>query len=174
MNRQIGNPDESIRNEEPLADREYRMEKFPGKGGWTFVRIPEIPLDKKSPFGWVKVKGRIDHFAITGYHLMPDGKGNLFLPIKAEIRKKLGKAEGDSVRIVLFKDNDPIQLPEELRVCLAEDPHTLEVFESYTDGRKKELVDWIYSARKEETRINRIADLMNRLSTESKKPGRKN
>lgn len=174
MDKQWGNPDENIQSEEPLADREYILEKFPGKGGWTFVRIPEIPLDKKSPFGWVRVKGRIDNFEINNYHLMPDGKGYLFLPVKAEIRKKLGKAEGDQVWVVLFKDNDPVQLPEELRVCLAEDPDTLEVFESYSEGRKKELVDWIYSARKEETRINRIADLMNRIAVESKKPARKN
>jgi hypothetical protein len=27
--------------EKPLTDKEYLLEKFPGKGGWTFARIPE-------------------------------------------------------------------------------------------------------------------------------------
>lgn len=27
----------------PLTDKIYLLEKFSGKGGWTFVRLPEIP-----------------------------------------------------------------------------------------------------------------------------------
>ena len=26
----------------PLVDKEYLLEKYPGKGGWTYARIPEI------------------------------------------------------------------------------------------------------------------------------------
>ena len=26
--------------EEPLVDKEYLLEKFPGKGGWTYALIP--------------------------------------------------------------------------------------------------------------------------------------
>ncbi len=43
----------------PLVDKKYVLEKISGKGGWTFARIPEILQDKKSPFGWVKVRGTI-------------------------------------------------------------------------------------------------------------------
>lgn len=64
--------------EKPLVDREYTLEKFPGKGGWTYAVIPEILQNKHSPFGWVKVKGRIDHFEIKNYKLMPMGNGSLF------------------------------------------------------------------------------------------------
>ena len=28
--------------EEPLVDKEYLLEKFPGKGGWTYALIPKI------------------------------------------------------------------------------------------------------------------------------------
>ena len=53
------------------------LEKWSGKGGWTFARVPEIPSDKKAPFVWVKVKGRIDSFELKQYRLMPMGDGTL-------------------------------------------------------------------------------------------------
>jgi hypothetical protein len=94
----------------PLVDKLYLLEKFPGKGGWTFTRIPEIPQDKKAHFGWVKVRGTIDGYEIRKYHLMPMGNGMLFLPVKAEIRKHTKKKEGDFVHVILYPDNEPLEV----------------------------------------------------------------
>ena len=80
---------------EELVNKTYLLEKFQGKGAWTFAQIPEILQDKNAPFGWVRVRGTIDGFEIKGYHLMPMGNGKLFLPVKAEIRKKIKKQSGD-------------------------------------------------------------------------------
>ena len=43
--------------EELLINQKYQLEKFPGKGGWTYVILPEIPQNIKRKFGMVKVKG---------------------------------------------------------------------------------------------------------------------
>jgi len=95
-------------NGKALVNREYLLDKFPGKGGWVYTIIPEILPDKKSPFGWVKVKGSIDGFEISNYRLMPtgmeQGKGQLFLAVKSEIRKKIKKGKGDYVHIILYPD----------------------------------------------------------------------
>lgn len=48
----------------PLVDKEYKLEKFPGKGGWTYARIPEVMQDKYKRFGWVRVRGTIDGYEI--------------------------------------------------------------------------------------------------------------
>lgn len=80
---------------QPLTDKAYLLEKFPGKGGWTYAAIPEIAPDKHAHFGWVRVKGTIDGYKIKGFHLMPMGNGKLFLPVKSEIRKKIKKQAGD-------------------------------------------------------------------------------
>ena len=105
-----------------MVDEKYLLEKFQGKGGWTYARIPQILQDKSSPFGWVRVRGSIDDYEIKSYHLMPMGNGNLFLPVKAAIRKKIGKKEGDFVHITLYKDNLPVEIPEELQTCLMDEP----------------------------------------------------
>ena len=98
--------------ETPLVNKQYKLHKFPGKGGWTYAEIPEIPQDKKAPFGWVKVKGSIDDYTFSDYRLMPMGNGHLFLPVNAAVRKKIGKGEGDYVQVVLFKDESDLQIPQ--------------------------------------------------------------
>ena len=88
-----------------MVDKDYLLDKFPGKYGWTYTEIPEILPDKKSPFSWVKVRGSIDGFEISKYHLLPSGKGTLMLSVKSEIRKKIKKEAGDYVHVILYPDN---------------------------------------------------------------------
>ncbi|MDQ3048128.1 MAG: YdeI/OmpD-associated family protein [Bacteroidota bacterium] len=149
--------------EKPLVDKQYRLEKFPGKGGWTFARIPEISQNKKAHFGWVKVRGTIDGFEIRKYHLMPMGDGKLFLPVKAEIRKKIKKTEGDFVHVILYPDLEPLEVPEEMIICLQEEPEALAFFRSLSESEQKYYIQWIYSAKKEETKVTRLAKCINRL-----------
>ena len=150
--------------EKPLIDKNCLLEKFPGKGGWTFTKIPEIKQDKHAHFGWVKVRGFIDGFEIRKYHLMPMGNGQLFLPVKAEIRKKIKKESGDTVRVILFHDKEPLDIPQELIDCLKDEPKAFKFFNSLSESEKKYYIQWIYSAKKEETKINRMAASINRLS----------
>ncbi len=99
---------------------------------------------------------------------MPMGNGNLFLPVKAEIRKAIGKKEGDYVQVVLFADNLPIEIPEELKLCLLDEPTAYKTFLSYTDGEKKAFIDWIYAAKKVETKIERISKTISQLQKRQK------
>ncbi len=157
-----------MKKEKPLIDKKYLLEKYPGKGGWTYAAIPEILQDKKAPFGWVKVKGSIDHYTIKSYTLMPMGNGQLFLPVKASIRKEIGKQEGDWVHVILYSDNSPIEIPEEFLLCLKDVEMAHKHFISFTSGQQKEYIDWIYSAKKEETRVERIAESINKIENGKK------
>lgn len=140
-----------------LADSKYLLEKFKGKGGWTYAYIPEILQDKHSPFGWVRVRGTIDDFEIRHFKLMPMGNGKVFLPVNSEIRKKIKKQAGDYVRVTLYEDNSPIEIPEELKLSFQIEPNILETFLSYTNDEQKAFIDWIYSAKTDNTKIDRIA-----------------
>ena len=151
--------------EELLVDKDYLLQKFPGKGGWTFTVIPEILPDKHSPFGWVKVKGSIDGYEIKNYHLLPTVKGDnrLFLAVKADIRKAIKKQAGDYVRIILYKDNTPLEIPEELIICLTEEPGAYEKFQQLTEGEQRASIDWIYAAKTDETKVKRIAATIDKV-----------
>lgn len=153
---------------EPLVDKEYLLERFPGKGGWTYARIPQIAPEKNNPFGWVKVKGTIDGYEIKQYHLMPMGNGNLFLPVKADIRKKIKKQEGDKVHVILYPDNDPLIIPDEMLLCLDDEPAAQRFFNSLSESEKKYYVNWIYGAKQFETKVRRMTKAMERLANGEK------
>ena len=149
--------------EKPLVNKKEQLQKFPGKGGWTFVAIPEVLQDKTSPFGWVTVKGSIDDYAIKNYKLQPMGNGKLFLPVKAQIRKIIQKQAGDFVQVILYKEDAPIEIPSELKSCLLDEPNAYEKFTAYTQGQQKEFIDWIYAPKKVETKVARIVIVINKV-----------
>jgi hypothetical protein len=146
-----------------LTDKKYKLQKFPGKGGWTFAAIPEIAQNRKNPFGWVRVKGFIDDVFINNYHLMPMGNGQLFLPVKAAIRKQIKKKEGDWITVQLFADNDPVEIPDELLQCLQDEPVALKQFNKLTDSEKVAAIKQVYGVKKADTRANRIVQLIRSL-----------
>ena len=150
--------------EKPLVDKEYLLEKFPCKSGWTYAAIPEILPDKNAPFSWVKVRGSIDGFEIDRYHLMPTGKGTLMLSVKAEIRKKIKKQAGDYVHVILYSVNEPLEVPEELLLCLQDDTEALQFFNSLNENEQHNYVKWIYSAKTDKTKVDRIAKTLVSLS----------
>lgn len=151
--------------EKPLVDNIYLLQKFQGSGGWTYAEVPEIIPDKKKAFGMVRVRGFIDGYEIKQYNVMPHGNGNLFLPVKAAIRKAIGKQAGDTVHIILWKDDSVFQIPTEILVCFEfEAPEVLEKFEKMSEFDQKQYINWIYEAKKEETKAERIATMLQRVA----------
>jgi hypothetical protein len=155
--------------EQALINKKYKLEKFAGKGGWTYALIPEILPDRKAPFGWVNVKGLIDHYEIENCRLLPMGNGKLFLPVKAEIQRKIKKVAGDEVHIVLYSDDGVVKIPEQLKECLMDEPCAYRKFMEFRIGERKAMIDWIYEAKKEETRAERIAKAINNILAQGNK-----
>lgn len=150
------------------VDGNYLVEKFSGKGGWTYVLIPEIPASKNSPFGWVRVSGFIDHYELKQYKLMPMGEGKLFLPLKSAIRKSIKKEAADIVRVKLYIDETPSFLTEELLACFSlEDPICLSRFRALSPFEQKAIIQNIYDSKTEEEKVRRISNLMISLSVKS-------
>lgn len=147
-----------------LVDADKVLEKYPGKGGWVYTYIDEIKPDKRTKFGWVQVSGFIDDFELKRYKLMPAGEGRLFLPVRAEIRKKINKQEGDTIHIRLYLDHSPIEIPDEFLLCLSDDFEAKAFFHRLTESEQMHYLDWIYKAKREETKINRLAKTINRLA----------
>jgi hypothetical protein len=147
-----------------LTDKDYLLQKFPGKGGWTFAAIDEIAQDKHAWFGWVKVCGSVDNHQIENYHLMPMGNGTLMLPVKSEIRKKIGKNEGDWVHVVLYSMSLPAVGTEDLMICLKDDPIAYVKFIELPEKEQSALKDWIFAVKNDSIKIERIARLINQLN----------
>ena len=63
------------------------------------------------------------------------------------------------------RDGDIVfEIPDELKLCLEDEPKAKKYFHSLTESEQIYYVNWIYSSKKEETKISRMAKSLNKLS----------
>jgi len=154
--------------QKPLVNKKYKLQKYPGKGGWVYAVIEEITPDKRAKFGWVQVSGTVDGFELKRYKLMPMKNGSMFFPIRAEIRKAIGKKEGDTVYIILYADNSPIEIPQEFLLCLNDEPTAKKFFFKLSESEQQYYIKWIYEAKQEATKTKRIVEAIGMLLKQKK------
>lgn len=150
---------------ELIVEGKFLLERFPGKGGWTFIKLSGDLITSGKSFGMMKVSGSIDSYTFEGKHLMPMGDGYVFLPIAKLIRKTIGKEEGDEVEIRFFREELPDRLPQELIDCLKDDPGKFELFMKLSTGEQQRWIEYIYSIENLDARSFRIIKLLGSLGS---------
>src|SRR5437868_3887889 len=124
------------------------IKKFSEQGektGWTYIIVPEniaqqmISGNKKG----FRVKGALDQYEFEKMSLLPFGNGDFILPLKATIRKAIGKAQGATVNVAMGVDENPIKPPTEFIECLADEPNALEYFNQLPMSHRNYFINYI-------------------------------
>ena len=80
-----------------VTEFEARLRKGDNRGAWTCVVMHDA-AELFGTRGLVKIRGAIDGEPFVGA-LMAQGDGTHRLPVKASLRKTIGKEAGDTVHV---------------------------------------------------------------------------
>lgn len=133
-----------------------------GKGG-AFV---EVPFDVEKAFGSKKpkVKAMIEGVPYRGTLTRMGGPNHILIIIK-EIREKIGRTFGDEVKITVELDAEPrvVEVPSELAEAFEKKKAARDYFNSLSYSHQREYVGYIIEAKREETRLRRVAQTIETL-----------
>ena len=133
-----------------------------------------FPYDTGKEFG---TKGRVpvnvtfDGVPYVG-SLIKYGNPLHMLGMLKAVREKIGKVPGDTVEVVLWKDEAlrTIEVPAQFENLLKREG-LLPVFEKLSYSHRKEYCRWITDAKKEETRLRRLTKAVEMLKKGVPTPG---
>lgn len=154
--------------------KEYEFDAVILKHGEQDACYIEFPYDVPTEFGvkgQVKIKAAFDGVEYRG-SLANMGGGCHILGIRKEIRQAIGKQAGDIVHVWLCQDTEPriLDIPDDFKILLDENPESRAFYNSLSYSNQKRYVTWITSAKKAETRNERLTNAISLLKDNVKQP----
>ncbi len=136
------------------------------KTGWTYINIPAKLAQKLKPGNKksFRVKGKLDDFAIKAVALLPMGGGDFIMAVNANMRKKIGKRKGETLKVQLQEDKKKLEISKEFLECLADEPKAVEFFKTLAPSHQRYFSKWIEDAKTEGTKAKRIAQAVTALA----------
>jgi len=136
----------------------------PGKGGMYYVLFPHEVEKEFGTKGSVRVLGALNNIVIDRA-LIPRGDGTHYILINTELRRKAGLREGNTVIIAIKQNENPdiLTIPEELIEGFEMEPEARKIFDQHTKGFQRSIIYWINTAKRTETRAQRVGEMLQRL-----------
>lgn len=132
-----------------------------------------VPFDVEEAFGKKRV---LVNATIAGQpyrgSLVRMGTDDHILIVLKEIREKAGVTFGDEIEVEVEEDTEPreVIVPDDVQKALSEHPEVALSFNKLAYSHRKEYMFWIESAKREETRQNRIVKMIDLLKQGKKGP----
>jgi hypothetical protein len=142
-----------------------------GNGGGASVVFPYDVEKEFGKKGRVPVEATFDGVPYSG-SMVKCGPGQHMLGILKAIRTQLGKGPGDSINVVLWKDDAvrTVEVPVEFEKLLKKQA-LVATFERLSYTHRREYCRWIAEAKREETRLKRLEKAVEMVRAGVKTPG---
>lgn len=118
----------------------------------------EIPFDPREVFGSGRppVRGTVNGFPFRS--TLGRRGGQWYMVVNRAVREGARAEAGQRVLVEMERDDEPrdVAVPDDLRAALAADDTARTHFDDLPYSHRKEYVDWIASAKRDETRRRRI------------------
>ena len=133
-----------------------------------------FPYDTEKEFatkGKVPVKATFDGLPYAG-SLIKYGHPQHMLGVLKAIREQTGKAPGDTIDVVVWKDEEvrALDVPAQFEELMRKEG-VLPFFEKLSHTHRKEYCRWITEAKKKETRLKRLEKAIEMLKKRVRTPG---
>jgi hypothetical protein len=133
--------------------------------------LVEVPFDVREAFGrarapvLVTVNGHTFRTTVAVYG------GTYYVGFNRQVREAAGIGPGDRLELEIALDDQPrtVDVPADLASAL--DPETREAFDALSFTHRREYVEWIEGAKRDETRRRRVARAVEMLRDGVKTPG---
>ncbi|MHB8035163.1 antitermination protein NusB [Clostridium botulinum] len=146
---------------------EAEIKKIEGKDA-TYVEIP-FDVEKEFAAKRVKVLVKLENQEYRG-SIVNMGLSCYIIGITKEIRNKIDRTYGDTIKVELQKDEEEriVIVPEEFKVKLSNNKIANDFYESLSYSQKHKYIQWITSAKKEETKVKRMKEAIVKLENKIK------
>jgi bifunctional DNA-binding transcriptional regulator/antitoxin component of YhaV-PrlF toxin-antitoxin module len=140
----------------------------------AFITFPYSVKELFGTHGQVKVKVTFDGYPYRGI-LSTMGSGAHAILVRKDVRAAIGKKIGDRVAVVVEQDIEErvVDMPTALTDLLKRNKKALAFFESLSFTNRKEYALWISSAKRPETKTNRLEQILTKLLDKKKNPSEK-
>jgi uncharacterized protein YdeI (YjbR/CyaY-like superfamily) len=93
------------------------------------------------------------------------------LGVLKAIRQETGKGPGDTIEVVVWRDEEvrTLEVPAQFETLMKKEG-LLPFFEKLSYTHRKEYCRWITEAKKEETRLKRLGKAIERLEKRARTP----
>jgi hypothetical protein len=139
---------------------------------WTFLVLPKNASAKLPSRGMTAIEGTLNGFAFQAV-LEPDGQKSHWLKVDRKLSNGAGAKAGDLVALEILpasQESEP-EVPVDLKKALsAAVPKARKVWSDITPIARRDWIQWITSAKKEETRVRRIKNACSMLATGKRRP----
>jgi TfoX/Sxy family transcriptional regulator of competence genes len=144
---------------------EAKIKALEDRANATYI---EFPYDVKTHFGkrgHISVKAWFDGVFYRGSMVAMAKNAPHILLLRSDVRDAIGKKAGEQVQVAVEHDTEErtVEVPSDMQAILGAHPDVEARFLKMSYTHRKEYVEWITSAKKPETRENRLQKLIEKL-----------